>query len=81
MEMPGPRGWGGDSERLGRDDSPCPVGAPVLYLVPQEFLARGVAGTAGEAVTWAAFPGVVSEDGYGTRVPAGKRSEGRDSIL
>lgn len=58
-----------------------PRGVPVLYMVPQELLARGVRGMAGKAVIWGVFPEGVSEVGYGARVLEGKQSEGRESVL
>lgn len=57
------------------------MGVPVLYMVPQELLARGVRAMAGKAVIWGVFPEEVSEVGYGARVLEGKQSEGRESVL
>lgn len=75
--MGGGGGGDGDSERLGEDYSLCLRGAPVLYMVPQGFLARGVVGMARQAVTWEVFPEVVSEDGYDLGMEQGSQQGSR----
>lgn len=47
-------------------------------MLPQEFLARGVVGMAGEAVIWAVFPEVVSEDGYDLGMEQGSQQGSRE---